>query len=146
MVVLRDSRLFHLAPDLVRHQPGRVWGGTSTYTPPPRERMLLPPSGTPSAPSAPKGHLGAQSSPLFKMLVLPLYSCYQAHDLWVPKCTYCSKTRFERPNAFWSPRTIDFTSENIRAGALASFWSEKCSNRDMLVTWSVLTENARNHQ
>ena len=27
VVVLRDSRLFHLAPDLVRHQPGRVWGG-----------------------------------------------------------------------------------------------------------------------
>ena len=98
------------------------------------------PSGTQSAPSAPKEHFGAQSSPILGEQFLPLYSCYQAHDLWVPKCTYCSKTRFERPNAFWSLKTIHFTSENIRAGALGSFWSEKSSNGATLATWSFLDE------
>ena len=53
-----------------------------------------------------------------------------------------AKTCFESPNAFWSLKNIDFTSENIRAGALGSSWSEKWSHGDTLATWSVLDEKA----
>ena len=41
------------------------------------------------------------------------------------KVQSCTKITFERPNAFWSLKTIDFTSENIRAGALGSSWGAK---------------------
>ena len=66
-----------------------------------------------------------------------------SHDFWTPKCKSCSKTRFERPNAFWSPKTIDFTSENIRVGALGSSWSEKSAIGATLATWRVLDEKVR---
>ena len=45
----------------------------------------------------------------------------------------------ERQSAFWSPKTIDFTSENIRVGALGSSWSAKWGNGATWATWRVLT-------
>ena len=49
VVVLGDSRFFHLAPDLVRHQPGRVWGGhLYLYPLPAREDVAAAQVGQPS--------------------------------------------------------------------------------------------------
>ncbi len=76
---------------------------------------------TQSAPSAPKGHLGVTCSPILGEPFFPLYSCYQAHDLWVPRCTYCSKTRFERPNAFWGSQNTQKRRTRMKKCDLGHF-------------------------
>ena len=51
-------------------------------------------------------HFGAKSSPILKGPQNPFVWSMDSHDFWTPKCKRCSKTRFERPNAFWGLKNI----------------------------------------
>ena len=82
-------------------------------------------SGTPWAPSAPKVHFGAKSSPI---LPTPMNSSMQplpgAH-FFAPKVEKVQKVNFSRKSALFSPQIVDLTWENIRAGALGSLGGGK---------------------
>ena len=79
----------------------------------------------PMAPSAPKVHFGAKSSPI---LPTPMNSSMQplpgAH-FFAPKVEKVQKVHFFRKSALSRPQIVDLTWENIRAGAHGSLGAGK---------------------
>ena len=82
-------------------------------------------SGTQCAPSAPKEHFGAKSSPF--LLPPPLcHTCPTFLDgFGAPKCKSCSKTRFERPNAFWDPKNLQKRRTRMPKCGLCDFGAKR---------------------
>ena len=70
----------------------------------------------------------------------PFVWSMDSHDFWAHKVEKVGKAHFLAKSALWAPKIIEFTSENIRAGALGSLGGAKWWKSAKSGFWSVLTE------